>query len=101
MKKWNKKNRAFLNPNDKECLGAVSWFVSFSPSKPDAKEKYFQKPIIEGSIAINREGSHHYICRKADMRAIQTMKRELCKFEDAMQQAFVDQESDKDAKSKG
>jgi hypothetical protein len=92
MKKWTKQSRAFLNPNSKDCLAAVSWSVSWAPGYLKSKHKFRHHPAATAEIYINKEGQSHYINEKKDMRAIQTMMAELNKFEEACQQMFVDSE---------
>lgn len=96
-KGWTKRNREFLNVAGSGCMAGVSWNASLSYMKKwDKKgEELIKDEYIacaEGEIEINREGQTHFINRKADLRPIRTMKRELLKFEEACEAALKEAE---------
>jgi hypothetical protein len=47
------------------------------------------KAHVTGEISLNEEARHHWIGRKADLRALRNMRRELDAFEDALVEFFA------------
>lgn len=101
-KGWVKRNRAFLNTPTSGCMAGVSWQVMLSYHK-DYKELVNAKkenrdplPIymaeMEANININEEGRNQYVSRKADLRPLRVMRKELDAFESACEQALIEAE---------
>ena len=80
-RKWFGKQKRFLNPYDKECMAALSWSVCVYTNDDKNKAE------IEANWAVNREAQNHYVCRRGDLRPIQTARREMIKFEEAYDKA--------------
>jgi len=93
MKKWTKRERKFLNPS-KDCLAAVSWHVDFTPGKPDSEHKWNRKTWIEAELSVTDEGKAHFVTRRADLRPVRNMIKELQAFEAMCTKAFDDKEKD-------
>ncbi len=75
------KDRTWLN-TDQECLAAVRWKV----------EVYYntetKKAEVNGDITVTEEGRSHWVCRRADLRPIRTMRRIIDAFEGAVMDAY-------------
>lgn len=93
-KGWTKRNRAFINTPATDCMAAVGWYVKLEfwadREKGEKTGKY--KANVDSSIDINREATHHYVSRKADLRALRNMRKELDAFEEACEQALMEAE---------
>ncbi len=77
--KYNKESRVFLNARDKSCMAAVYWNVSVIV--------YDKKGEVDANFGVNKEGQHVYLSRRADLRPLQILQRELNKFNDAYDEA--------------
>ncbi len=113
MKKWIKQNRRFLNTPKSGCLGAVSWEVSCYQEKDHALisaaradnmsqediKKLPKKWAMDGSMEINRDAQTHYINRKANMRPVYAMQKELNDFVAECEAAIKDVEEGNNAKN--
>jgi len=71
------KNRTFLNPNDKTCLGAVYWEVIVYYDRKEGECS------IDANIGMNRDAQYHYVSKSKDLKAIDIMQAELNKFKQA------------------
>ena len=101
-KGWIKRNRVFLNTPVSGCMAGVSWHVSLGYYKKRVKGDWDEKSwtaTADGNIGINEEGQRQYVERKADLRAIRNMRKELDAFESAMEQAMQEAEDHNNAQS--
>lgn len=105
MKKWTERNRVFLNSPASGCFAGVAWSVELAQT-PDwsgasAKltdsldfdpKKLPKKWSVDAHIEINREAQEHYVNRKAHLRAVKHMQRELNEFIRLCEKALKDEE---------
>lgn len=101
-KGWVKRNRVFLNTPASECMAGVAWKASLGYYKKRVKGGWDKKSwtaTADGSIEINEEGQRQYVGRKADLRAIRNMRKELDAFESAIEQAMQEAEDYNNAQS--
>lgn len=75
MKKWRKTGRKFLNPS-KECTAAVMYVVEVSPHWNKKKDEF----RMNGDLTMTRDATNHYVQRKADLRPLYNMQKELAVF---------------------
>lgn len=106
MKKWSKKKRVFLNHPSTNCLGAVAWDVNVHQQRDwssltiTEEETISRKGIkklpktwgFNAEITINKDARSHFIHRKADLRALKNMQRELNEFIKVAEKAIADVE---------
>lgn len=88
--KFKKQGRVFLNVLDKSCTAACVWQVeiwTYGDALNPKKKK--TKPNIEAEFGVNREGQSFYVSRKADLRPLQALQRELNKFNQAYEEAEI------------
>ncbi len=101
VKAWTKRNITFLQPPSHGCFGAVAWRVAYIPPKdvPKKDQEFYEddeltvskrqaKARMDAECSINDEAQNHYVHRKADLRALQNMRRELNKFEETCEKAM-------------
>lgn len=106
-KGWVKREREWLNTPTAGCMAGVSWRVQLDYDEnwnlmhnltasglkaTEARKKAGYKAFVSAQIEINEEGRSHYVSRKADLRAIRRMRKNLDAFEDACQKAFDEAE---------
>ena len=95
-KGWTKRNRVFLNTPSSGCLAGLSWRVTLRYCKRyDDDEKLIEgkyKAHVSGESQLNDEAKDHFVSRKADLRALRNMRKELDAFESALEQAFIEAE---------
>lgn len=97
MKKRTKRNRVFLNTPATECMAAVGWHVQVHKSwNPEKKTMQ-----MHGEITINQEGQTHYVSRKADLRALYNMRKELDRFINECETALKDVKEHNDGLKEG
>jgi hypothetical protein len=82
-----KQGRAFLNTPKSNCTAAVRWNASLDYWEVKASEGI--KARVNGEIALTEEALSHWVGRKADLRALRNMRRELDAFEDALVEFFA------------
>lgn len=102
-KGWTKRSRVFLNSPASGCMAGVSWYVILEYSK-EWDNKALKRldtyvASVSSEIHINDEGQVHYISRKADLRPLRAMRKELDAFEEAVQQALTEAEEYNSGKS--
>jgi len=107
MKKWTKRNRVFLNSPASGCFAGVAWSVALEQQTDwrsvtdkeidsadfDPKKKP-QKWAVDAHIEINREALDHYVSRKAHLRSVKNMQRELNRFIALSEKALRDAEKE-------
>jgi hypothetical protein len=105
MKKWTKRNRVFLNAPASGCFAGVAWSVALEEQVDwrhitdkeaaaddfDPKKKP-KKWVVDAHMEINREALEHYVSRKANLRALKNMQRELNRFVALCEKALRDAE---------
>jgi hypothetical protein len=106
MKKWTKRRRVFLNYPSSGCAATCVWNVGversiawgrLSDDECDAGittkgRKLPREWSLSAELNISEDAQSHYIHRKADMRALYRMQKELDAFITATEQAFKDVE---------
>ncbi len=106
MKRWLKRKRVFLNYPASGCMATVGWHVGVSKGiawgrltddECDAGitkkgRKLPKEWTMEAELNISEDGQSHYIHRRADMRALYRMQKELNAFITATEKAFSDVE---------
>ncbi len=105
MKKWIKRNRVFLNSPASGCFAGVSWSVELEQQRDwaGASDKEVDAPDfnpselpkkwgVDAHLEVNREAMDHYVSRKANLRAVKNMQRELNEFVRLTEKAFKDAE---------
>ena len=102
MKKWTQQVRRFLNSPKSGCLGAVSWQVACYPerkwNRKDKKWGAIKGWTMNGDITINDDAQTHYVERKAHLRPLYAMQKELNDFIYNCETALKDAE-ERNAKS--
>ena len=95
-KGWVKRNVTFLQPPATSCMAAVSWRVCVEYwqqwDKSGDKKTVEYQCNVAAELNINDEAKAHYVGRKADLRPLRKMRKELDAFEDACVQALVEAE---------
>ncbi len=106
MKKWSKRSRVFLNHPSTGCLGAVKWDVNVHQQRDWSALTILEEETISrkavkklpktwgfnAEMEINRDAQTHFVSRKADLRALKTMQRELNEFIRLTEKALKDVE---------
>jgi hypothetical protein len=105
MKKWTKRNRVFLNSPASGCFAGVAWQVALErqidwrcvTDQVVAADDYDPKKqphkwVLDAHIEINKEAQDHYVSRKANLRAVKIMQRELNTFVALCEKALKDAE---------
>lgn len=77
MKKATVSNRTWLNPIDKHCMAVVGWHVTIEPHWNPKKKGEF---VLNGEFTTTKEARNYYVERKADLRPLHKMQRELNAF---------------------
>lgn len=78
MKKWTRRSKKFIGPAD--CLAAVQWDVTVS------KDSYLKAIedkdglTLEANFCVNEEARSHWVSRKADLRPLYKVQKELNAF---------------------
>jgi len=90
-KGWRKSNKCFLQPPTNGCLAAVSWEagVEYYGMKK-GNDKWEAHVACE--LSLNRDALSHWVSRKADLKPLRAMRRELDAFEEACSQAITEVE---------
>lgn len=91
-KGWKKNNKCFLQSPTNPCLAVVGWEVSVEYIAYDRKEDGKPTAYVSCEISISDEGKHQYVSRKADLRPLRVMRRELDAFEEACLKAITEVE---------
>ena len=95
-KGWTKRNRAWLNTPASCCMAGVSWNAGDYYSKEWDKDLQTRDDkytcVITAEISINDEAKNHYVSRKADLRPLRAMRKELDAFEEACLEACQEAE---------
>lgn len=84
VKKWSKQNRIFLNAYDKGCTDVLLWSVDVFPSYNPKKEHIAQ---YAAEFSVGERGVTLYATKKAELRPMVTLQREINKFNDAVEEA--------------
>lgn len=92
-------NREFLNTAKSGCMGAVAWHVAL---KQQQSYEYFadggyvekgdKKWEVNACIDINRDAQSHYVSRRAHLRPLYKMHRQLTDFINACETALSEAE---------
>ena len=101
-KGWIESNKEFLQPPKNPCMAAVGWEVGleFYADRDDKGKKNGKyNASVQAELSITDEAKNHYVNRKADLRPLRKMRKELDDFEDACIKALFEKEK-YNAKSK-
>jgi hypothetical protein len=81
-------------------MAGVAWRVQYNAPKliKESERKFYEenevvdkkytKAYVSACIQINEDGKEHWVNKKADMRALQNMRRALNKFEETCEKAL-------------
>lgn len=85
-KGWRKSSKKFLQPPTNQCMAAVGWEVSlqFWEQRDGTWEA-----SAHGELSQSREAENHYCNRRADLRPLRAMRKEIDIFEDHMMTAIM------------
>ena len=88
MKKWTKRNKQFVGAPT--CLGAVQWDVTvdkgYCMDKMDDTDKY----EVDANFQINEEARSHWVHRKADLRPMYKIQKNLNDFITTCEKALAE-----------
>ena len=95
-KGWVKRNRAWINSPASGCMAGVSWYVSLEYHREwdrQVKERMdTYTASVNSEIEINDDAQRHYVSRKADLRPLRAMRKELDAYEETALQALTEAE---------
>lgn len=100
-KGWRVSSKTFLQPPQNGCMAAVGWEVQveyWNNRDDDKKKDGTYTANVHAEMNLTDEAKGHYVQRKADLRPIRKMRKELDAFEDACVKAIAEAE-DYNAKS--
>lgn len=80
------KNRAWLNPRDNYCMAAVGWYVEIGWPTVHNKENHAH---LDASFSVNEEGRSWHITRRAHLRQLHTVRKQMDAFEAAVDEALA------------
>ena len=105
MRKRTLRHRAFLNHPASDCLAVFGWRIDVEQTlswlsdmdalcddDKDGKKKRAKEWCVSADMNISKEARNHYINRKADMKAVYRMQKELNLFITECEKAFKDVE---------
>ena len=106
MKKRTLRHRAFLNHPASDCLAVFGWRIDVEKTldwqsisdkdmienEEGSKKKLPKQWSVSADMNISKEARNYYINRKADMKAIYRMQKELNLFITECEKAFKDVE---------
>lgn len=102
-KGWRVSNKVFLQPPQNGCMAAVGWEVTLEYwndcEKISGTKTGVYKANVHAELNLTDEAKGHYVNRKADLRPLRKMRKELDAFEDACVKAIGEAE-EYNAKSK-
>jgi len=87
-KGWRKASKKFLQPPNNDCMAAVGWTVSLEYW--EQKEKGTWEACAHGEMSQTEEARNHYVSRRADLRPVRAMRKELDAFEEYMLKAITE-----------
>jgi hypothetical protein len=78
MRRTRKARRKFVG--NAECMGAVGWSVTYGKGFFKKGSKQEGNWDWDGEFGVSRDASSHYVTRKADLKPLMRMQKELADF---------------------
>ena len=98
MKTRTRKHRVWLNSSKNNCMAALNWYVTVGW---DWRKGNDDRLNLDAEFSVNDEGQTHWVTRRAELRPLYKVQKELNAFlTECEAQLTLIEEHNKDVRSK-